>query len=233
MGYNPFPNEVIDLLRRLGAVSIIGNYDLKVLSFEKNKVKWKQKKAPEKYRAFEWTYEKLTSQNRKYLASLPEQICLKVNGLKVLLTHGSPASNEEYICSETTSQRLEELAALANADVVLSGHSHLVFSKRTGKTFFINPGSVGRPEGTDGRATYAILKFADKSVNVENYSVEYDMEKTIRAIRKEKLPEDFVRMLREGKNLTQLNKGSASLSQKQQNEQLDSSSRICRKLSLP
>ena len=222
VGYYPFPNEVIDLLRNRKAISIAGNYDLKVLAFEKNKEKWKNKKAPEKYLAFEWTYETLTKQNRKYLASLPEEIRLEVNGLRVLLTHGSPASNEEYICAETTQQRLEELAAMAKADIVLSGHSHLVFSKQVGKTLFINPGSVGRPEGTEGRATYAILKFGDKSVDVENYEVEYDIEKTIRAIRKAKLPEDFIKMLRQGKNLTQLKKGSSSPSQKQQNEQLDS-----------
>ena len=222
VGYYPFPNEVIDLLRKRKAVSIAGNYDLKVLSFEKNKEKWKNKKAPEKYLAFEWTYETLTKQNRKYLASLPEEIRLEVNGLRVLLTHGSPASNEEYICAETTQQRLEELAAMAKTDVVLSGHSHQVFSKQVGKTLFINPGSVGRPEGTKGRATYTILNFGDKSVDVKNYEVEYDVEKTIRAIRKAKLPEDFIKMLRQGKNLTQLKKGSNSPSLKQQNEQLDS-----------
>lgn len=96
VGYCPFPNEVIDLLRR-GVTSISGNYDLKVCAFEKNKEKWKQEKAPEKYLAFKWTYETLTKKNLEYLASLPGQIRLKVNGLRILLAHGSPASNEEYI----------------------------------------------------------------------------------------------------------------------------------------
>ena len=114
------------------------------------------------------------------------------------------------------------MADLADADIVLSGHSHFVFSKKVGKTLFINPGSVGRPEGTGGKATYSILRFGDKSVKIENHEVEYDMEKTISALHKAKLPEDFVRMLQQGKNLTQLQKGHESLTQKQRDEQLDS-----------
>lgn len=222
VGYYPFPNEVIALLRRRGAISIVGNYDLKVLDFNKNKEKWKQKKAPEKYLAFKWTYEAISRDNRKYLASLPEQIRLEIEGLKVLLTHGSPASNEEYICAQTTQRRLKELAELADADVVLSGHSHIVFSTKIWRTLFANPGSVGRPEGTGGKAAYAILQFRENSLDVENYHVEYDMEKTIQAIRKAKLPENFIKMLKEGKNLNQLQKGYKSLSRKQRDEQVDS-----------
>lgn len=213
---------MIDLLRERETISIIGNYDLKVLAFKKHEAKWKQKKAPEKFTAFKWTYENLSKENRKYLASLPEQKRIEINGLKILLTHGSPASNEEYICDETTKERLRELSELADSDIVLSGHTHLVYSVKSGNTSFINPGSVGRPEGTGGKATYAILNFSGNSFNVENYEIEYDMEKTIKAIRKEKLPEDFVKMLQQGKNLAQLQSGQNSPAQKQRSEQIDS-----------
>ncbi len=192
------------------------------MSFKENKDKWKLKKAPEKYTSFQWTYERLSKENLKYLASLPEQLYFETNGLKILMTHGSPASNEEYICAATTHQRLKELAELAKVDIIISGHSHLVFSTKLGNTLFLNPGSVGRPEMTNGRATYIILRFGDKSFDFENYETEYDVEKTIRAICKEGLPEDFIRMLREGKSLTQLGSGSSDLSQKQHAEQIDS-----------
>ena len=222
VGYYPFPNEVVETLRNRDVLSIIGNYDLKVLAFKKNEAKWKIKKAPEKFLSFKWTYENLSKENREYLKSLPEHRRTEINGFKVLLTHGSPASNEEYICAQTTKQRLKELAELASADIVLSGHTHLVFSIKAGNTLFVNPGSVGRPEGTNGKATYAILNFSDKSFNVKNYEIEYDMEKTIKAIRKENLPENFIKMLKEGKNISQIQNGNNSLAQKQRNEQMDS-----------
>ena len=35
LGYNPFPNKVVERLRKSKAVCIVGNYDLKVLNFSK------------------------------------------------------------------------------------------------------------------------------------------------------------------------------------------------------
>ena len=41
LGYAPFPNEVVQKLREARAVSIIGNYDLKVLAFGQKQENWK------------------------------------------------------------------------------------------------------------------------------------------------------------------------------------------------
>ena len=39
VGYNAFPNGVVELLRQEHALSIVGNYDLKVLRFKKKQEK--------------------------------------------------------------------------------------------------------------------------------------------------------------------------------------------------
>ena len=44
VGYGAFPNEVIERLRNENALSIVGNYDLKVLAFKQKKDKWRKKK---------------------------------------------------------------------------------------------------------------------------------------------------------------------------------------------
>jgi hypothetical protein len=52
VGYGPFPDEVVQLFRtgqglpNDDVLSIVGNYDLKVLQFKKNKDKWRKKKDP-------------------------------------------------------------------------------------------------------------------------------------------------------------------------------------------
>ena len=74
LGYGAFPDEVVVRLRAEGALSIIGNYDLKVLKFPKRKEKWDKSKHPQKYLAFQWAYEHLSKESRKYLRSLPEEI---------------------------------------------------------------------------------------------------------------------------------------------------------------
>ncbi|MGD0077015.1 MAG: YfcE family phosphodiesterase [Sedimentisphaerales bacterium] len=183
VGYVPFPNEVIERLQKENAISIIGNYDLKVIAFVKNARQWKKNKLPEKYSAFEWNYKTLTSANKRYLQQLPKERRIKIAGLDVLLTHGSPADNEEGISSAMPAKRLNELAKIAKADVVLCGHTHRPFKKRVGGVLFVNAGSVGRPEG-DTSASYAILNFANGRVTVRHCKVEYDIDKATNAIRK-------------------------------------------------
>ena len=221
VGYCTFPNEVLELLKSVGAVSIIGNYDEKVLAFETKRKKWAGKKSAVKYKSFEWTWGNLSEQNKKYLGDLPGEVRMQVEGKEVLLTHGSPANNTEYICTETTGERLDELAGMAKADIVASGHSHKAYTVLNDGTLFVNPGSVGRPEGTGGRASYAILRFCDEGVEVENYQVEYAVEETIAGIKHEGLPEEYARMLVEGKNLQQLAIGSDDPMEKQRAEQLE------------
>jgi len=205
VGYIPFPNEVIELLRKNCEVSIIGNYDLKVLSFVAKSDKWKIKKSDEKYISFKWNSHALTKGSRRYLDELPKTKRIKIEGVNVLLTHGSPASEDEGLVADTPVKRLRELAKIAGADVVLGGHTHRPMVRRAGGVLFVNPGSVGRPEG-DKRASYVILRFADGRVNVEHRLVEYDINRSAEAIKKAKLPESFVDVLNKAASLDTLRK---------------------------
>jgi putative phosphoesterase len=203
VGYVPYPNEVIELLQKENATSIIGNYDLKVLSFAKNARQWKKNKSPEKYSAFEWNYKALTLANKNYLQKLPKERRIEVAGLDVLLTHGSPADNEEGICSATSAKRLNELAKIARADLVLCGHTHRPLRRRAGNVLFVNAGSVGRPEG-DTRASYAILNFSDNHVTARHYKVEYDITRAAKAIRDAALSAGLIDVLEKAVSLDAL-----------------------------
>ena len=72
VGYGAFPDEVVHLLRERGAVSILGNYDRKVLRFPQKRAKWRTSKTPDKFAAFEWAHCNLSPDSREYLASLSQ-----------------------------------------------------------------------------------------------------------------------------------------------------------------
>jgi putative phosphoesterase len=204
LGYNPYPNEVIDLLRQASDFNIVGNYDLKVLGFKKKQDGWQAKKHPLKYRAFQWAYETLSKKNRRYLRTLPREITLNFGKRSVLLTHGSPASNKEALSADTPEHRLRELADVANTDLIVCGHSHRPFARQVGATWFINTGSVGRPDDGDPRASYAVLTLKSKSVEVEHFRLTYNIGRVVKKLRAEKLPAEFGEMLRRGCNLDEL-----------------------------
>ena len=202
VGYGAFPDQVVRQLRKNDDVlSIIGNYDRKVLEFKEKKKKWRKKKHPDKYRAFEWAYENLSKKSRKYLRFLSQEARMKVQGKRILLTHGSPASDEEPLTPDTPEKRLRELAQTAKADVIICGHSHRPFAREVDGVWFINTGSVGRPDDGDPRACYAVLEIDSKRIQVRHHRVEYDVERAVAAIREHKLPEAFAQMTLQGRNL--------------------------------
>jgi putative phosphoesterase len=201
VGYGAFPDEVVERLRRGNVKNIVGNYDLKVLKFKKKREKWRKSKRPEKWLAFKWAYENLSKESRKYLRSLPREIRMEVAGKRILLTHGSPASNEEPLTPDTPEKRLRELAQMANVDVIVCGHSHQPFMRQVDGVWFINTGSVGRSDDGDPRTAYAILHLEPELFEVRHYRLEYDVTKAVAAIRQHKLPEDFAQMVLQGRNL--------------------------------
>ena len=200
VGYGAFPDEVVQRLKQENAVSIVGNYDLKVLQVEQQQEALRRKR-PDKQLAFRWAYEHLSSESRAYLSSLPQELRLQVEGKRILLTHGSPASNDEHLTPETPLPRLRELAQMAHADVVICGHSHQPFARKVAGVWFINTGSVGRPDDGDPRACYAILHIGPRYFRVRHHRVEYDVERAAAAIRENKLPEAFAQMILQGRNL--------------------------------
>jgi len=201
VGYGAFPEQVVQRLRCVGAVSVIGNYDLKVLKVPHRPAKWSRSKRPEKWLAFKWAYENLSADSRNYLACVPLQVRLQVEGRRILLTHGSPDSESEHVDPDTPIERLEELAQVAEADIVVCGHSHRPFRRRAGGVLFVNTGSVGRPDDGDPRACYATMDLTAQDVCVCHHRVAYDVERAVAAIRDAGLPEAFARMILTGVSL--------------------------------
>ena len=207
VGYGAFPNQVIKRMRKKEIVSIVGNYDLKVLKFPKKDKKWRKNKHPLKWLAFKWAYEQLSNKSREYLCSLPEEKYLEVGDRGFLLVHGSPASNEEVLLPGTPEKRFLELCQLVQdthgvgVAAVICGHSHQAFTRQVKSSWFINTGSVGRPDDGDPRAAYAILDVLPDDLEVRHFRLEYDVEKAVNAVRENDLPEAFAQMLLQGRDL--------------------------------
>jgi predicted phosphodiesterase len=207
LGYGAFPEEVVERLRQEDVVSIIGNYDLKVLKFPRKDQKWRTTKHPLKWLAFKWAYNQLSAESLEYLHSLPEEIILVANDVEFLLVHGSPASKDEALGPDTPNERLAELDQLARDkygrtfEGIIFGHSHQAFARQVGNTWFINTGTVGKPGNGDPRACYALMDVSAGEIKVEHFRLEYDVERAVVAVRAHGLPEAFAQMLLQGREL--------------------------------
>jgi putative phosphoesterase len=200
VGYGPFPEEVVQRLRAIDAISIRGNYDRKTLHVPKKREKWAKTKSPDKLLAFQWAYDHLSAESHAYLASLPEKMELECQGWKVLLVHGSPEDPDEHLTLETPQTRLDDLAQTVEADIILCGHSHQAFFRESGSVWWINTGTVGRPDSGDPRAEYALLELEPHHREVVHYRVSYDLDRIVQAIHQHKLPSAFAQMFQQGRD---------------------------------
>jgi hypothetical protein len=199
-GYGPNPDEVVRWTQGTHILSILGDYDQKVLSKKHRHDGWAQVKRRDKRQMFAWTYQALSKRSRKILQKLPEQRFIQMEGVRILMSHGSPTSIRDHISPDTSNERLAELAARTEADVILCGNSHQAFLRKSGEVLFINPGTVGRPDDSDPRASYAIMDIHDGRVDVQFYRVTYDIAAAAQALLQTGLPPVFAQVLRQGLN---------------------------------
>jgi putative phosphoesterase len=201
VGYGAFPEEAVQRLREEYALSTLGRYDRQVARFKKRKEKWHRSKGLEEYLGLEWAYEQLSGQSRKYLRFLSREIRMQIRGLRILLTHGSPGSEEGCLTADATDKQLAKIAREAQADLILCGCSHQPFARSVEGVWFISPGSAGLPTDGDPRASYAIVEVGPEELRVTHHRIDYDVESLVAALRSHRLPEAFALMFLQGKSL--------------------------------
>lgn len=199
VGYAPFPNEVIDLVRKSKVLSIQGNYDKAIGNSEiVCGCDYKDERQLEMAGlSVMFTNMTITEKNRAYLKELPTELRLKAGDLQIIMVHGSHRKNNEYLFE--TSKEVDEVTKEIPEDILICGHTHKPYYKVINGKHVINSGSAGKPKHGNPNATYVIVSVTDKNIDVDIVEVPYEFEKTAKAIEdNEILPNDFADMLRKG-----------------------------------
>ncbi len=203
-GYASEPNEVQAVIQGMGCPTLLGNYDEGV-GFNKESCGCNYVKPFDIQMSdisFGWTLEHTTDKSKAWLRTLPKTISLEVEGWRVLLCHGSPTSNTEYLFETRSDTYLRKFTAGgdrdAQADVIVFGHTHAPYHRGLDGVDFINTGSVGRPKDGDPRAGYCVLTLDGDSVSAEQIRLPYAVEAACSRLLAAGLPEYFADYLRTG-----------------------------------
>lgn len=194
VGYGPHPNEVVERLRGLDAVTVQGNHDAAVLGRIPLGTFNDLARA-----AVRWTAAAMTPQNLAWLADQPET---RVEG-DFTLAHGSPRDPLwEYLFSVPAARI--NLAAFETPYCIV-GHTHhqLVFRDDDGRVealipdegdtlsldrrrCILNPGSVGQPRDGDPRA--CAMTVDTEAAEAAWLRCDYDIAAVQAAVRATSLP---------------------------------------------
>ena len=201
VGYGTFPNEVIEIIRKRNIPTLMGNYDLGVGNSSDDcgcAYTSKEAEALGK-RSIAWSNEHTTADNKLYLRQLVDQIPLQLDRLRVRLVHGSPRKINEYLYEDRPDTTMERLLDMAQADVLLCGHTHIPYHRilPSGR-HVINAGSVGKPKDGNPAACYLVLEAMGNNLNVTFRWIPYDIERAALAIEATEMPNEYAEMLRTG-----------------------------------
>jgi putative phosphoesterase len=218
VGYNIWPNEVINEVRKRNIPTIAGNYDFGIgrtsddCGCAYNTDLEKSNGAV----SISYTNQVVNDEERSYLRTLPAHIKIEFqlnkDKLNLLLVHGSPRRINEYLFEDRDEKSFHRIMEQADADIMCFGHTHKpyhrVLSDTDGRIHFrhaINIGSVGKPKDGDPRGGYVLLHIQENSsilnkdfIQVEFVRFTYDIERAAKAVEESPLPDDYADSLRKG-----------------------------------
>ena len=219
VGYNVWPNEVINELRKRKIPTIAGNYDWGV-GRTSDDCGCAYKTDQEKLNgaiSISFTNEIVKEEERTFLRTLPAHIKIEFrlndDTMNLLLVHGSPRRINEYLFEDRDEKSMLRIIEQADADIMCFGHTHIPYHRvlntpTKNKDHFrhaINTGSVGKPKDGDPRGSYVLLTIhpfsstmVSDSIAVEFVRFEYDVQKAATAIEESRLPRDYAESLRKG-----------------------------------
>jgi predicted phosphodiesterase len=214
VGYNIWPNEVINEIRKRGIPTLAGNYDFGIGRATDDcgcAYKTDQDKSNGAV-SISYTNQIVKEDERRYLRSLPSHIRLEYQlneeKFNVLMVHGSPRKINEYLFEDREEKSLLRIMEQADAHIMFFGHTHKPYHRilkdEQGKfRHAINIGSVGKPKDGDIRGCYVMMSLnesfslaASDTLKIEFVRFDYDVEKAAKAVEESPLPNAYADMLR-------------------------------------
>ena len=152
--FGPDPAGCVDLIRARADQVVRGNHDEEVVRLFRaapsasppvtDSAKWSH-----------WTAAQLSEDQVDYLAGLPEEIQLEMDGRRVLLRHDLPLPGPLIMPDAPESLIASRLDARP-FDVMFVGHVHMPYQRALGDRELVDVGSIGQPEDADGAASYGL-----------------------------------------------------------------------------
>ncbi len=172
----PQPRMVIDYVRKQNNWTVIqGNTDKMIAEFSPEILQNVKNNFPVMANALADDVIFIEEDKKDYLRNLPAQKELTLEGVKLLLVHGSPRRNNEDILPDMPLKIIEEMLEGTNADLIFCGHTHVPAGYQTNKKqTVVNVGSAGRPMTDEPKACYVIADFQDGGFSIEHRFIDYD-----------------------------------------------------------
>lgn len=186
VGYNPYPNETIELLKKFQVKCVMGDLDRAVVTGD---IEWLNAVTADTVR---WTAKHLNKENFDFIKGLPDH--LDLDGMTIY--HGSPATMKD-MALEYEPENMCSIFVADKSRIIAFGHTHIPIVRECSDKTILNPGSVGQPRDGNNQASYAVWDTEKHTFDIKR--VHYDFKRVQAKILAEGLPELMAERLTYGK----------------------------------
>ena len=145
VGYGPFPDKAAKFLESRKIQAVRGNHD-----------RWAIERGPGLRDEFGGSAP--STKTIAVLAALPSDLVIEVRGRIVVVVHGSPSSDMDYVRRNSHGPEvLDDLLETLGADILVVGHTHAPMWYRGKRGLVVNPGSVISMPVVRTSRTFAML----------------------------------------------------------------------------
>lgn len=155
VGYYYNVDIVLELINRYDNVMIKGNHEMMMgecLHSSEKLLEYSNKYG----HGFQCAKKKLSDSQISSLIGLSDRLELQIDGIRIMMCHGSPWDACEYIYPDTP-EGIKKQCLKNNADFVFIGHSHYPFLYKHDNKVLMNVGSVGQNRDVGGIANWGFL----------------------------------------------------------------------------
>lgn len=185
LGDLAYPQRTMDILytlkERYQCYFIKGNKEDYWIYHESNS-DWHWKSGSSSSGALYYTYENITSEDLAFFEGLNVTETIRIDGMEpITACHGSLHKNNEKMIPED--ERTIQMVSECESNLILCGHTHVRNMFSVGEKKVVNPGSVGAPIHSGGRAQFMILHAKQDKWEPEFIQLSYDKEKVLRDLK--------------------------------------------------
>lgn len=131
-------DEIVNLIQQHRIACIKGNHEHTVLRFQK---RWRESEHPEKLAKLGRI---ISDETVVFIETLPESLPLTIDGLHILMAHGTPWSDVLGVFPDSRPSLFEQLNVRhgEDTDILILGHTHQPMHIKTSQLHILNAGSV-------------------------------------------------------------------------------------------
>lgn len=191
LGDLAYPQKTLHLLNELRqkyrCIFIRGNKEEYWINHRKNKDEvWKDNRSGTGMLCY--NYENISDSDIDFFESMPISKVIRYEGYaEFTVCHGSPFKVNQSMRPDY--DYIDSLTEKLTTEITVCGHFHIQTDYIRNRKRIINPGSVGIPLHSPGKAQFLILNGHDSLFDTEFLSVSYNVEQAIREMEEERLYE--------------------------------------------